>query len=149
MFTTRGFTYIGLLILIAIIGVVAAAAVSAGAVAQRRDAEEELLYVGLQFKNAFRSYYESTPVGQPRHPSNLSDLLKDPRYPNVRRHIRRIFVDPLTGKDDWVLVASPTGGIMGVRSRFEGRPIKIANFPDEFRTFEGQTTYAEWVFFYR
>lgn len=139
----------GLLILVAIIGITSTAAISVGAVTQRRDAEEELLFVGLQFKIAFRSFYESTPAGQRRHPAALADLLKDPRYPNVRRHLRRIYIDPLTGKADWVLVESPEGGIMGVRSRFEGRPIKIANFSDEFRAFENQESYAQWVFFYR
>lgn len=38
---------------------------------------------------------------------------------------------------------------MGVRSGFAGRPIKIANFEEEFRAFEKAESYAQWVFFYR
>lgn len=145
----RGFTYVGLLILIALIGVASAATVALESVVQRRDAEEELLFIGHQFRSAFRSYSESTPVGAPRYPANLPDLLKDPRYPDARRYLRRIYIDPLTGKDDWVPVAAPEGGIMGVRSRHEGRPLKIANFPDEFSAFEKQESYSQWIFFYR
>ena len=145
----RGFTYMGLLVMIAIIGIVSAAAVSVGAIVQRRDAEEELLFIGQQFRRAFQLYYESTPPGQRRHPAALAELLKDPRYPEIRRYLRRIYVDPLTGRDDWVPVVAPEGGIMGVHSRSAAQPIKIANFPEEFRTFENQSTYAQWIFFYR
>lgn len=145
----RGFTYIGLLIIVAIIGIVTAASVSVGSVMQRRDAEEELLFIGQQFRRAFQLYYESTPAGHSRHPAALTDLLKDPRYPNTRRYLRRIYVDPITGKDDWLTVAAPEGGIMGVRSSSQRRPIKLANFPAEFHAFENQESYAHWVFFYR
>ena len=145
----RGFTYVGLLMIVAILGIISAGTVSLGEVMGRRDAEDELLFVGTQFRNAFRSYYESTPAGQPRFPSALTDLLKDPRYPETRRHLRRMYIDPLTRKHDWVLVQAPEGGIMGVHSRFEGTPIKIAEFPEEFRAFENQQSYSQWIFFYR
>ena len=80
-----GFTYLGLLIMIAIIGIAAAATLQVGSVLQRRAAEQELLEIGSEFQIAFQSYANATPVGTPASPASLQDLLKDPRYPNIRK----------------------------------------------------------------
>ena len=141
----RGFTYIGVLIALAIIGGASAAALSAGSTMQRRLAEEELLFVGAQFRLAFRSYYESA-VSVPRYPATLEALLQDPRPQVAKRHLRKIFHDPLTGKPEWGLIPAPGGGIMGVHSLAEGKPIKQANFEPAFVLFEGKGSYLEWSF---
>lgn len=144
-----GFTYIGVLIIVALLAISAAAAVQVGSVVQRRQAEDQLLGIGLEFKSAIRSYFEATPVGMPSNaPARLSDLLRDPRYPNVKRHLRKIYDDPLTGKPDWGLVLSPDGGILGVYSKAEGVPIRQDNFPDEVFHFRGKKSYRKWVFVY-
>lgn len=143
-----GFTYLGLLILIAILGMVAAATVTAGSVMQRRLQEDELLRIGSQFQAAFKTYYESSPAGQRRYPSELADLIRDPRYAGVRRHLRKIYVDPLTGRAEWGIVKAPEGGIMGVYSLSEETPIHFSGFEPEFALFEGKTKYSEWVFTY-
>jgi type II secretory pathway pseudopilin PulG len=143
----RGFTYIGLLIFVAVIGVAAAATVQVGSILQRRAAEEELLQIGMEFRNALVSYANATPSGQKRAPSSLQDLLKDPRYPNTKRHLRQIYADPLTGKEEWGIVWWPDGsGIAGVYSLSEGRPIKIGRFDAPFQSFEGKTSYQDWRF---
>jgi type II secretory pathway pseudopilin PulG len=143
----RGFTYIGLLILIAVIGVAATASVQLGVVLQRRAAEEQLLDIGMQFRNALISYANATPVGQKRAPSSLQDLLKDPRYPNPRRHLRKLDADPLTGKEEWGIVSWPDGsGIAGVYSLSKACPIKIGRFDAPFQSFEGKTSYQDWLF---
>lgn len=143
-----GFTYIGLLILIAILGVISAGSLSTGAIAQRRAHEEELLYIGSQFQAAFKSYYESTPIGQRPYPSTLNDLVKDPRFPTIRRHLRKIYIDPLTGQANWGTAAAPGGGIAGIYSRSEEKPIKIAGFPAEFALFEGKEKFSDRIFGY-
>jgi type II secretory pathway pseudopilin PulG len=142
-----GFTYLGALILIAVISVAASATLKVGAAMHRRAAEEELLAIGGEFRDAFVSYANSTPLGQPRTPPSLDDLLKDPRFPTVRRHLRRIYVDPISGKQEWgAIQAQPGPGIMGVYSLAEGTPIKIANFDLRFQDFEGKTSYRDWIF---
>jgi type II secretory pathway pseudopilin PulG len=142
-----GFTYLGALILIAMISVAATATLKLGAAMQRRAAEEQLLAIGGEFRDAFLSYANSTPPGQPRTPASLQDLLKDPRFPTVRRHLRRIYVDPISGKPEWgIIPAQPGPGIMGVYSLADGTPIKVANFELRFQDFEGKTTYQDWVF---
>jgi type II secretory pathway pseudopilin PulG len=143
----RGFGYIGLILMVAVIGIAAAATLQLGAVAQRRAAEEELLAIGSEFRDAFISYANATPAGQPRTPPSLQALLKDARYPTARRHLRKLYVDPLTGEDAWgTIPAVPGPGVMGVYSLSSGKPIKIGNFDLRFQDFEGKTAYRDWKF---
>lgn len=143
----RGFTYIGLLITLAIIGVATAATLQLGLVIQRRNAEQELLTIGREFRAALISYASATPAGQSSRPRTLEDLLKDPRYPNIRRHLRKIYVDPITAKPEWGVLNSPDGsGIIGVHSLSTAVPIKIGNFEKEFQYLIGKTSYSDWVF---
>jgi type II secretory pathway pseudopilin PulG len=140
-----GFTYIGAMILIAILAVTSAAVLSVGSSMQRRVNEEELLFIGGEFATAFRSYFEATPVGQRNYPAKLDELLKDPRYPGIRRHLRKIYVDPMTGTAEWGVVAAP-GGIIGVHSFSQQAPIKIDQFDPAFAALTGKTSYAQWAF---
>lgn len=143
-----GFTYIGLLIFIAILGLVATATVAAGSVMQRRMAEDELLFIGSQFQAAFKTYYETSPPGQRPYPSSLSDLIRDPRYAGIRRHLRKIYADPLTGREEWGTIEAPGGGVMGVYSLSAETPIRVSGFEPEFAAFDGKKKYSEWVFTY-
>ncbi|RQS58006.1 type II secretion system protein [Burkholderia sp. Bp8963] len=145
----KGFTYLGLVIFVAILGIVSAAAAELGSIARRRSAEAELLFVGAQFRAALKSYYEATPRGSNPYPSSLQVLLKDPRFPTVVRHLRQIYPDPITGRTDWLLVMAPGGEIMGISSASARRPIKTAGFPEPFVTFAGKSSYSEWVFYYQ
>jgi len=56
---------------------------------------------------------------------------RNSRYPTPRRHLRRLFIDPITGKADWGLVTAPEGGIMGIYSQSDREPQKRANFATE------------------
>lgn len=145
-----GFTYLGLLLVIAVISLTAAVTLQTGAILERRKAEDELIFVGLQFKAAIRSYFESTPPGTPAAaPRRLEDLLRDPRFPNAKRHLRKIYLDPMTGSTDWGVIRTADGnGILGVYSKSRSAPIRIANFPDEVFHFEGKKRFADWVFVY-
>lgn len=112
--------------------------------AAQRDRERELLFVGGQFRDAIRRYYESSPgVGQ--FPRDLSDLLLDRRFPQVRRYLRQIYVDPMTGSRDWGIVGGPEG-IRGVYSKAEGTPFKTVGFDAADAAFEGAQSYAAWKF---
>jgi type II secretory pathway pseudopilin PulG len=146
----RGLAYLALLIGIAIIGVVAAGTIQLGALYQRRMAEKELLYIGDQFQRALLSYADNTPLGLPTQPRTLQELVRDPRYPNPMRHLRRVYADPLTGKADWVLVLSPNGQtIVGIHSASHEHPIQLRKFAERFRGFEDKRSYTQWVFIAR
>jgi type II secretory pathway pseudopilin PulG len=144
----QGFTYLGLLIFIALLGLASAATVSVGLVVQRHSAEQELLFIGSQFRDAFRSYHTSTPLGQKPYPTTLEELVNDLRFPEPKRHLRKIYADPITGNTDWELIAHPAGGIMGVSSKSEAAPIQIGNFTEADKALEGKGKYSEWAFFY-
>jgi type II secretory pathway pseudopilin PulG len=145
----RGFTYITVLLLIALQTAVVAAASTVWHTAQKRENERELLFVGDQFRTAIRSYASSGPGIAGQLPRSLDDLLQDPRLPGVKRHLRKIFVDPMTRRAEWGLVRTPDGGgIIGVYSLSEAAPLKTANFGPAYREFDGAASYSEWKFVY-
>lgn len=143
----RGFTYLGLMILVTTIGMVGAAGLKMGSLFQRAAQEEELLEIGAQFSEALRSYAAATPPGKPQQPPTLQDLLRDPRYPNVRRHLRKIFVDPVTGKQEWgVTYLGDKVGVVAVYSLSGRKPLKIANFDLRFTGLENRERISDWKF---
>jgi hypothetical protein len=113
----------------------------------KREREEELLYRGLAYRAAIRSYYEAgTPVKS--FPRELQDLLKDSRSVH-KRHIRALYPDPMAhGKGEWKVVRGADGGISGVASTSKDTPLKTANFPSGLEKFDAAKTYEEWVFEY-
>ena len=142
-----GFTYLSVIIVVAIIGLVAAASLKLGATVQRSRAEQQLLVIGGAFSDALQSYADATPAGQPPQPPSLKELLRDPRFPTPRRHLRKIFVDPMTGKADWGIVyLGGTTGVMAVYSLSDARPVKIGNFPARFQSLAGKRKISEWRF---
>lgn len=125
-----GFTYIGLLMVVVFFGLASVGAARLLAATERAEREAELLFIGHQYRQAIRSYLQAGQrAGQ--YPTTLEDLLLDRRYPTVRRHLRKVFIDPITGNADWGLVPAPEGGIMGVHSLSEREPLKLANFETE------------------
>jgi Type II secretory pathway, pseudopilin PulG len=147
-FLTGGFTYIGLLLLVAIMNVTLAMAATLWSFALQREKERELLFAGNQFRQAIGLYYEQTPGTVKHYPHKLKDLIRDDRYLNVRRYLRQIYQDPMTGKTDWQLIPAPDGGIMGVYSNSDKSAVKTRNFRYIDRMLEGKTRYAEWEFAY-
>lgn len=143
----QGFTYLSLVILLAIIGLVGAAALKVEALMARAAAEEELLETGAAFSAALDSYAAATPQGKPTQPPTLQDLLKDTRFPTIRRHLRKVFIDPISGKAEWgITYIGDKTGIVGIYSLSQAQPLKLANFDDRFQNFENRQHYAEWKF---
>jgi type II secretory pathway pseudopilin PulG len=143
-----GFTYLGLIIFVTIIGLVGAATLKIGALLQRAQAEEELLDIGAAFGAALDSYAAATPQGASPYPPSLKELLKDPRVPGVRRHLRKIFVDPLTGKAEWgvVYLGEGTTGVIAVHSLSTAKPLKVGNFDSRFVGLDNADTISAWRF---
>jgi type II secretory pathway pseudopilin PulG len=140
-----GFTYLYMLMLIALIGMGLAAAGTLWRTDVQRAREAELLFVGAQYRQAIRSYYELDPA-QPRLPQSFDELLEDNRRPDIVRHLRRAYRDPLTGEELILIRAPDSQGIVGVASRVTGRPFKRAGFQLEDEAFTGASRYAEWRF---
>jgi type II secretory pathway pseudopilin PulG len=146
----RGLTYITLLLIIALQGAVLAAAGSVWHTAQKRERERELLFIGDQFRRAIGAYALSGSGTQGQLPKTLDDLLLDPRNPGIKRHLRKIYVDPVTWTKEWALVRTPDGNaIIGVHSLSEEAPLQTANFQPADQAFEGALKYSDWKFVYR
>ena len=143
-----GVTYVGVLVLVALMGITAAVAADVWHTGRKRECERELLFIGNQFRQAIGHYYEHSPGPAKTFPRNLNDLLRDPRTPGMKRHLRRIYPDPTTGSEEWGLVKGPSGEILGVFSRSEEIPLKKANFRKADASFEGKQRYSDWTFVY-
>ena len=145
----RGFTYLVMLLAVALIGIGLVATSEVWSQSRQREKERELLFIGNQFRQAIALYYQRTPGMVKRFPETLQDLLEDKRYLVTQRHLRKIFADPVTGKPDWGIVPAPGGGIIGIYSRSNDKPIKAADFPAEDQSFEGAQRYSQWRFIYQ
>ena len=142
----EGFTYIAVLLAVALIGTQLAVAGVVWSFAQTRQKERELLFVGDQFRTAITQYYFNPKGPQKEYPRRLEDLIKDPRYPGTVRHLRKIYADPITGKKQWGLIKLPNGGIVGVYSLSEKEPIKTGNFRPADIFFTKKQRYSDWKF---
>ena len=152
----RGFGYVFLLVLIGVIGAVSAHTLEIGQSTSRRLAEQELLAVGRAFEEALYSYAGVPPAmftaQQPisvmpsTGPATLEDLLKDPRLPGTRRHLRKIYPDPVTGQAEWGLIRNRAGRIVGIYSLSDQTPIKTTGFGPRHTHFEEAQSYRDWRF---
>jgi hypothetical protein len=114
----------------------------------QRQREQELLTIGTEFRRAIASYYEQSPGTVKRYPGRIEDLIFDQRYLTMKRHLRRIYVDPMTGSNRWGIIPAPDGGIMGVHSLSEKTPIKKAAFDASESDLVGAKQYSDWRFVY-
>ncbi|HEX8961598.1 MAG TPA: type II secretion system protein [Rhodocyclaceae bacterium] len=142
----RGFALLAMLVVVAAMGAAIAVTGTIWHHVQRRAMENELIFVGLQYRKAIADYYNATPAHQ--YPPSIDALLRDDRMPSLVRHLRRPYRDPLTNSTTWGTVLAPGGGIMGIFSLGKGRPIKQANFPAELNWPGGPASYADWQFMY-
>lgn len=142
----NGFAYVWLLAFVGVMAIMVTAVVEMDSTMQRREQELHLLAIGREFQEAIRHYHETlSPAGSHDFPARLQDLLLDSRGGQMRRHLRKIYVDPLTGKNEWGLKLEDSR-IIGLYSLSPGKPIKQDGFTPEDQRLKGATSYREWVF---
>jgi len=137
----RGFTLLAVLFIVAATGIGLAAASEVWSTAAQRERETELFFVGREFREAIRKYHES---GN-QYPDSLESLLQDPRSQRIRRYLRRVYADPITGKAEWGLLVR-NGRIVGVHSLSERAPLKTGGFEPPEARFADKGKYSEWWF---
>ena len=142
----HGFTYIGLMILIVLLGIGLALTAQVWHTSATREKERELLFVGGQFRKAIESFHARYRGTDDSYPKNFDELLRDPHQPGVQRYLRRVYLDPMTGSPEWGLIKNSKGRIVGVYSLAKGVPFKRAGFPVQTESFIGAGSYAEWKF---
>lgn len=110
----KGFTYLGMLLAIALLGLGLASAAEVWSRVAERQRLEQLDWAGRQIQAGIASYYESSPIGRKRYPPDLNALLEDRRAATVRRHLRVAYRNPLTASGEWTLLRAADGGVRGV-----------------------------------
>ena len=98
-----GATYLLMLFAVAALGLGLARFGSLWATAAQREREVELIFIGGEFARAIASYRAAGPAATRDGPQELEDLLLDPRFPFVRRHLRKLYRDPMSGQADWLV----------------------------------------------
>jgi type II secretory pathway pseudopilin PulG len=140
-----GFTYIAALVIVVIMGIMLGAVGQSMRIIMQREREKELIFRGLQYRDALEQWYAK---GMSMPLKDIKDLLKDPRSANGKRLLRRLYKDPMTGEDFKVLT-DPNLGIYGVASTSNDAPLKKSNFPDILKDLEGKEKYSDWQFTYK
>lgn len=142
---SRGFTFIGILIIVALSGIALSSVGIVWHQTMQREKEKELLFIGEQYRMAISNYYESTPNGVKQYPRKLEDLLLDNRYPVVKRYLRRLYEDPMRAKQPWGLIKQQEF-IIGIYSLSQQKTIKKTGFPPLYESFSEAASYDEWKF---
>ena len=162
-FDCRGFTYMGLLMVMAIASIGMAGVGVVWHQDMQREREKELLFIGEQYRLAIGRYYENPVSGNKQYPEKLEDLLLDKRGPTIQRHLRQLYADPMqlenpfsekafeisgpTSAYSWGLVKQQNQ-IIGVYSRSQQAPIKTTGFPAQYEIFAEAKAYEDWKFMY-
>jgi type II secretory pathway pseudopilin PulG len=145
-----GYSYVIVMFLVAILSLVSTRALENSLTSARRDKESELLWVGQAYRRAIQEYYENTQGSDKRYPNSLRDLLEDTRPILLRRPLRRLYRDPITGGEMVPIRAEGSAGpIIGVRSASAQAPLKVDGFPVELANFSHAISYQTWQFIYQ
>lgn len=121
----RGFTYLWLIFLLAIGAAALASAGTRWSQRLQREREIELVARGREIAAAIASYRAVPGIDPPQWPRGFDDLLEDRRGPALRRHLRRAWSDPFTGRADWVPLPAGPEGWRGVRSRSDAPALLV------------------------
>jgi len=155
----QGLSLLLILIMVAVVSLSAAVAGSTWRTIMQRSREVELLFRGDQYRRALESYATAklggaagkSTGGVGQLPTELEQLLKDPRFPEPRKHIRQLFLDPMTGAEFELIRTGggSIGPIRGVRSTSELEPFKKDGFAKDYDKFKGAASYQSWEFVYQ
>lgn len=140
----HGSVFMGMLVTVAVVAVMLMETGTLWSSVLQREHELELLARGNEIRRAIGLYYKAGNA----FPKSLEELVLDRRQPTVKRYLRRVYTDPLTGTTEWGVVPGPGDTIMGVFSQAKGTPFKQGNFAVINQSFTGQGSYQGWVFLY-
>jgi type II secretory pathway pseudopilin PulG len=93
----RGYVLLAVMLIAALILI--ALAIAAPRIGQqiKREKEEELIHRGQEYSNAIKKFYRAN---NGLYPSSLDQL----ENTNNKRFLRKRYIDPMTGKDDWKII---------------------------------------------
>jgi type II secretory pathway pseudopilin PulG len=139
----QGFTYFAVIIAILVIGIALAVVGVVTRTEVQRQREVQLLWVGHQIRHAISHYYR---MNAGHFPQTLQELVQDDQAVKPVHHLRKLYLDPMTGDSEWQFLRAVDGGIYGVYSASTAKPRKNFNFDPEDVGFEDATCYRAWRF---
>ena len=145
----HGFTLIAVLAALLLVGLATQQVMTWVSHEARREREAQLLLAGQDLMRAIESYYEASPGAVKQWPPTLQDLTDDKRFVGIRRHLRRVPVDPVGRSAEWGLIRANDGGIMGVHSQSDAPPLRSAAIELDGHRLEPATRYADWKFMHQ
>lgn len=142
----QGFTYVWVMAVLAVMGVAMSALATLWVEELRREREQELIRVGVAYARAIQSYRDSSPGSARLSPRTLEHLVLDERFPRPRRHLRRLYADPVEANAPWGLITDGDGRIQGVFSRSTQAPLKRVAFEVDGLALPAANRYSDWKF---
>jgi type II secretory pathway pseudopilin PulG len=146
----HGFTLLAVLAAMFLLGLATQGVMTWVSHEVRREREARLLEVGQSYVQAIGSYYEASPGVVKQWPMSLDDLTDDKRFVGIRRHLRKLYPDPIRRSREWGLVTvGDGGGIAGVYSRSEEQPLRSVALDLGGLVLDPAQRYSDWKFVYR
>lgn len=146
----RGFTMLAVLAAMFLLGLATQGVMTWVSHEVRREREAQLLQIGEAYAQAIGSYYEASPGVVKQWPMSLEDLTDDKRFVGIRRHLRKIYPDPVRRTKEWGLITvGDGGGIAGVYSLSDEVPLRSIALDLGNLVLDPATRYADWKFVYR
>jgi type II secretory pathway pseudopilin PulG len=142
-----GVMLLALMIFLTILGLVVTKTAEVWSTTLTRAREQELLFVGEQYRKAIERYYYATPGANKVLPLTVDELLQDDRFPKPQRHLRRPYPDPMGG-ESWGVLRQGSR-IVGVYSLSEQKPMKKSGFDTRYIEFSASQSYREWRFMFK
>jgi hypothetical protein len=100
----RGFALLMVFLMAAIISIMLYRQLPRVAFESQRDKEELLIERGEQYKRGIQLYF----IAYKKYPTKMEDL----EDTNHKRYLRRRYIDPMTGKDEWRLIHVNGAGLL-------------------------------------
>jgi type II secretory pathway pseudopilin PulG len=144
----RGFTFIAVLAAMFLLALGTQKVMAVLSQQAQREREAELLQIGAAFAQAIGMYYESSPGSIKRWPQSLNELTDDTRFVSMRRHLRQVYLDPMTRSNQWGVLRAGDGGILGIYSLSDATPIRSGGIELANLSLTPASHYSDWQFVY-
>jgi hypothetical protein len=104
--------------------------------------ERRLIEAGEVMAKALQNYRDASPGSAKDFPTELTDLLHDPRMLADKSYLTTLPVDPLTQKQEWGVLRNKINQVVGVHSLSTEPPTIYA----KLFSFRGGEKYSDWTF---
>ena len=141
-----GYTLVALLVAVFVVALGLSVAGPTWREQNRRLQERELMRIGVLYAHALAEFRESAPGSLKTYPKSLDELALDTRFLGVRRHLRRLYPDPLDPARPWGVVRDIDGYIVGVYSQSSDVPLVTEAVELGDITLAPARHYSDWKF---